>query len=275
VAAATDSARDRLLAAAAELLEAAQGGEVSTRAITERAGVQAPTLYHHFGSKQALLDAVITHGFKEFLVERLAEGDPGGGAPDPIDDIRAGWDLHVRYGLEHPGFYALIYGRTVPGTPCGVVAEVEAMILRALQPAARQGRLRVPPQLAARQILAASTGVVLTLIAQPAPDRDLTLSRDVRDAVLAGLTVPAADGATGTGSAGDAGGGDDAVSGGAGGSGARGGAEPNAGRGAEPNVAATAIALDAALADGAHPGLSASETALLREWLNRLSGGPS
>jgi hypothetical protein len=56
------------------------------------------------------------------------------------------------------------------------------MILRALEPAARSGRLRVPPEQAAREILAASTGVVLTLITQPG--EDLSLSDDVRDAVL-------------------------------------------------------------------------------------------
>jgi len=152
------SPRDRLLLAAAELLEAAQGAEVSTRAITERAGVQAPTLYHHFGSKRGLEDAVATHGFKRFLAER----EETGASRDPIDDIREGWDLHVRYGLENPSFYGLVYGRAIPGKPCGVVAEVEAMILRALAPAARAGRLRVPAEQAAREILAASTGVVLT-----------------------------------------------------------------------------------------------------------------
>jgi hypothetical protein len=51
---------------------------------------------------------------------------------------------------------------TVPGQPCGVITDVEQMILRTLQPAAEQGR---KPQAA---ILAASTGVVLTFIAQPA-----------------------------------------------------------------------------------------------------------
>jgi AcrR family transcriptional regulator len=264
VAAATDSARDRLLAAAAELLDAAQGGEVSTRAITERAGVQAPTLYHHFGSKQALLDAVITHGFQEFLVARLAEGDPGGGAADPIDDIRAGWDLHVRYGLEHPGFYVLIYGRTIPGEPSGVVAEVEAMILRALQPAALQGRLRVAPALAARQILAASTGVVLTLISQRPQDRDLALSSQVRDAVLVGLTVPASGKLGPTGGAGTAGA--------AAGAGAHEPGREHATPGAGSTIRA-AIALEASLEQMPSDALTAGETALMREWLGRLSGG--
>jgi AcrR family transcriptional regulator len=175
-------ARDRLLTAAAELLEAAQGAEVSTRAITERAGVQAPTLDHHFGSKRGLEDAVVTHGFKRFLAEREAAGE----GSDPIDDIREGWDLHVRYGLENPSFYGLIYGRAVPGKPCGVVAEVEAMILRALEPAAREGRLRVPAPRAAREILAASTGVVLTLITS---GEDPSLSEEVREAVLARIVT--------------------------------------------------------------------------------------
>ena len=70
---------------------------MSTRAICERAGVQAPTLYHHFGSKEGLFNAVLSHGFKAFLAERRAA--PSG---DPIADIREGWDTHVRFGLEDP-----------------------------------------------------------------------------------------------------------------------------------------------------------------------------
>src|SRR4029079_1372023 len=148
-----------------------------------RAGVQAPTLYHHFGSKRGLEDAVVTHGFKRFLAEREAAEQPS----HPIDDIREGWDLHVRYGLENPSFYGLIYGRAVPGKPCGVGAEVEALSLRALEPAARAGRLRVPAERAAREILAASTGVVLTLITS---GEDESLSREGREGVL-GRIVPA------------------------------------------------------------------------------------
>src|ERR1700681_2068540 len=109
----TPSAKDRLLLAAADLLDAAEGGEVSTRQITERAGVQAPTLYHHFGNKQALLDAVVSHGFKRFLEERGA----GEGANDPIDAIREGWDSHVAFGLEFPSAYAHIYGNVKAGVP--------------------------------------------------------------------------------------------------------------------------------------------------------------
>lgn len=228
-------ARDRLLLAAAELLDAAQGAEVSTRAICERAGVQAPTLYHHFGSKQGLLDEVISHGFRRFLSEQMAKAPDDG--RDPIDDIRAGWDLHVRYGLENPGFYTLIYGRAVPGEPCGVVAQVEAMILEALQPAAGAGRLRLPAEQAARQILAASTGVVLTLIAQPEDEVDLALSDQVRDAVLDKVAIAPERAITGAG--------------------------------AVP-LASAARALEEALERGPAP-ITDGERALMVEWLRRLS----
>ena len=59
--------RDRLLLAAAELMHESGEPTVSTRAVCERAGVEAPTLYHHFGNKQGLIDAVIQHGFNQYV----------------------------------------------------------------------------------------------------------------------------------------------------------------------------------------------------------------
>ena len=176
------AARDRLLLAATQLLDEAAGGPVSTRAITERAAVRAPTLYHHFGSKQALLDAVVSHGFKEFLRSRRASNNSG-----PLEDIRAGWDSHVAFGLEFPGAYAHIYGNVKPGVPCRVTEDVRAHLLDALQPAAVQRRLRVSPAEAATRILAACSGVTLTLIQQPTTERDLGLSERMRETVLASI----------------------------------------------------------------------------------------
>ena len=181
--------RDRLLLAATQLLDEAAGGPVSTRQITERAGVRAPTLYHHFGSKQALLDAVVSHGFKEFLQNRRVESAPG----DPLQDIRAGWDSHVEFGLEFPSAYAHIYGNVKPGIRCGVTEDVRAYLLDALRPAAEQGRLRVSAAEAATRILAACSGVTLTLIQQPPSERDLGLSERMRESVLAAITDASTD----------------------------------------------------------------------------------
>jgi AcrR family transcriptional regulator len=229
------STRDRLLLAGAHLLHESQGADVSTRAICELAGVQAPTLYHHFGSKQGLLDAVVSHGFRQFLELRRSLGSSPNG--DPIADVREGWDRHLMFGLEHPTFYAHVYGNVQAGVPCGVIAEVEEMILKALQPAARQGRLVVAPEVAAKEIVAASSGVILTLIQQPTGNVDLDLSDRVRDAILESI-APARDGENGSTST--------------------------------RSVATAAITLTAALEEAPSP-LSTAEAALLRDWLSRFT----
>jgi AcrR family transcriptional regulator len=133
------AARDRLLLAATQLLDEAAGGPVSTREITERAGVRAPTLYHHFGSKQALLDAVVSHGFKEFLRSRGAGSENN----DALEDVRARLGQPVAFGLEFPGAYAHIYGNVKPGVLCRVTEDVRAHLLEALQPAASQAPTRI------------------------------------------------------------------------------------------------------------------------------------
>ncbi|GAB3161257.1 TetR/AcrR family transcriptional regulator [Amycolatopsis stemonae] len=219
------STRDRLLLAAGQLLHEAQGGPVSTRAICERAGVQAPTLYHHFGSKQGLLDAVVNYGFTQYV----QTPDAGG---DPVERIRAGWDRHVEYGLENPRFYVLLYGQIEPGVPCNLTSSAEAMLLELFTPLAREGRLRVEAAEAARQFAAAGSGVTLSLIAQPEASRDLAMSTQVRESVLAGLLTdrPAEGSSTG----------------------------------------ALAVALSTRLADDVDE-LTPTERGMLREWLHRLS----
>lgn len=194
------------------------------------AGVGAPTLYHHFGDKQGLFDAVAAYGFDEYLASKRAQGTTG----DPVDDLRRGWDLHVEYGVTHPAFYTLMYGTS--RTPAAA-KEADAILLGLIEAVARAGRLRVPVETAARVIHAAGVGVTLTLIAAPAGEEgDRETSVRTREAVLAAVTVP-----------------------------------PDAAPLADA-VALKAAALKAALAAAPPPALSASETALLNEWLDRLAG---
>ncbi|HEU5028752.1 MAG TPA: TetR/AcrR family transcriptional regulator [Spirillospora sp.] len=221
--------RDRILRAAARLIAESGGEPVSTRAVCAAAGVGAPTLYHHFGDKQGLMDAVAAHGLEEYLASKRAQ--PGTG--DPVDDLRHGWDLHVEFGVSHPAVYALIYGS--PRTP-PAADEAYAILLGLVGAVARAGRLRVPVETAARMIQAAGIGVVLFLVANGDDGGDL--SARTREAVLAAVTVP-----DGSASA----------------------PAPRDGR------AASAVALRAALATDPPSGLTPVETALLAEWLDRLT----
>lgn len=179
--------RERIVREAARLLTESGGEPVSTRAVCTAAGVGAPTLYHHFGDKRGLLDAVAAHGFEEYLRSKRAQ--PGTG--DPVDDLRRGWDLHVEYGRTHPAFYTLMYGtsRTPP-----VAEEAHRILLGLLEAVARAGRLRVPVDTAAKMIHAAGVGVTLGVIAGACDDET---SERTREAVLTAVTVPPeeADGA--------------------------------------------------------------------------------
>src|SRR5918997_5195209 len=97
--------RDRIVRAAAELLDEAGREAVSTRAVANAAGVQAPTIYRQFGDMRGLLDAVAAHGFSEYLRGKRSREQ----AEDPVEDLRRGWDLPVEFGLANPALYKLMY----------------------------------------------------------------------------------------------------------------------------------------------------------------------
>src|ERR1700678_2661178 len=93
-----DRTRAQLVEVAAELLATAGPDAVTTRSVALAAGVQAPTIYRIFGDKSGLLDAVIEHGFAAYLARK----PPVGTDADPVASLRAGWELHVGFGLAHP-----------------------------------------------------------------------------------------------------------------------------------------------------------------------------
>lgn len=174
--------RTRLLNAAAELIAATPGEDFSLRAVCDAAGVKMPTLYHFFGNKQGLIEAVIERGFDMYLSAKSSAESSG----DPIQDLRMGWDAHVAFGLENPGFYTLMYGKVRPGySPEAQSRPTE--ILRFLTARAEaEGRLIVGSEQAAAHILATNIGVTLRLIILGEDDPEL--SAGVREGVLAAIT---------------------------------------------------------------------------------------
>ncbi|MFJ3957182.1 TetR/AcrR family transcriptional regulator [Arthrobacter sp. NPDC090010] len=174
--------KQRLLEAAARLVAASPGQEVPLRAICDAAGVKLPTLYHFFGSKQGLLEAVIDHGFELYL--GVKDGlEPGA---DPLEDIRRGWDAHVEFGVANPAFYALMYGQVVPGSRPEAQGRATGMLRKLTGRAEAQGRLAVSAERAADLILAANVGVTLHCIVEE--DYDDALSAELREACLEAIT---------------------------------------------------------------------------------------
>lgn len=174
--------RERLLVAAADLIAASPGEDFSMRAVCEAAGVQMPTLYHFFGSKHGLVEAVIERGFDLFMSSKEAAEVTG----DPIQDIRAGWDAHVSFGISNPGFYTIMYGKIRPGYQPAAQARPTLMLQRVAEQAEAQGRLVVSAEQATAHVLAASIGVTLHQISLGRPDNQL--SSTAREGVIWAIT---------------------------------------------------------------------------------------
>ncbi len=240
--------RERVLEAAAAL--AAKGGAeaVSIRAISAATQIQAPTIYRLFGNKQGLLDAVTEQRLEAHVLSH--EADPP--LPDPVDDLRLGWDGHVAYALAHPHLYRMTYVELHPGDRHPAAVEAEHRLLTRIRRIAEAGRLRVTPERALLLVEAAGAGTALTLLSQPEDRRDEGLSAVAREAIVATITT-------------DGGRSDPTDRG-------RDGTSPPAdGTPDAPATAATA-ARHLLMALPQVTDLTPAERALLREWLDRIAG---
>ncbi|MEV4171207.1 TetR/AcrR family transcriptional regulator [Nonomuraea sp. NPDC049709] len=180
--------RANIVEVAARLLREQGAAAVTTRAVAQAAGMQAPTIYRFFEDKDALLDAVAEHVFSTYVSEKVLVGD----SDDPVADLRAGWEAHIGFGLANAALFGLLTdpGRRAPSPAAAAGLEV----LRArVHRVAATGRLRVAEGRAVELIHAAGTGAVLTLLSAPPEDRDLGLADAMYEAVLQAILtdVPA------------------------------------------------------------------------------------
>ena len=183
-----DAARSLIVDAAAALLREGGAQAVTTRAVAQAAGVQAPVLYRLFGDKDGLLDAVAEHVMAQWVQTKMdaaADDDP-----DPLTALRTGWQLQIDFGLANPDLYALLNAperrHRSPATNAGI--EILSARVRRL---AVSGQLRVSEQRAVEMIHAAGAGAVLTLLASPADERDPGLADALYDAVVGTITTTA------------------------------------------------------------------------------------
>lgn len=218
------------MAAAAALLADVGRDGVTTRAVSARAGVQDPAIYRLFGDKRGLLDAVSIYGIEKYLANKTALPP----IDDPVDALRAGWDLHVEFGLANPALYALIYGDPRPGVASPAADAALAMLHHHIRRIAAAGRLTVEEARAAELVHAAGSGTTLALLATPVGHRDSALSDLAREAVIAAITTAP-------------------------------------GRQTVSEARSAAVALRANISDVSV--LSVGETALLSEWLDRIAAG--
>jgi hypothetical protein len=161
------------------------------------------------------------------------------------DDVRAGWDNHLEFARENPSFYKLMWSPAVAANS-RAVREAYQMLYDRLELGAGRGQLRMSAETASRIVLSSTTGAALSLISQPDLYGDGTFATQLREAVIAWITVPQHAASTAH--------------------------QPE--HGAGPTTASAAATLSSRLAAENTP-LTGPETALMQQWLTTLADTPS
>ena len=100
--------REQILAAAGEVFLERGYEQFSMRQVAERIGYSATTIYNYFENKDDLLFAVVDQGFERFSADLQAAAES---ETDPRDKLDAIGEAYVRFGLENPMYYELMFMR--------------------------------------------------------------------------------------------------------------------------------------------------------------------
>jgi AcrR family transcriptional regulator len=95
----SQATRDALIEAARPLFAERGYAAVGTEEIVRAAGVTRGALYHHFGGKRDLFEAVYERIEVE-LAQRIAGGALNAGATAPLDAMRAGAEMFLQAATE-------------------------------------------------------------------------------------------------------------------------------------------------------------------------------
>ncbi|MER6046296.1 TetR/AcrR family transcriptional regulator [Streptomyces sp. NPDC001793] len=177
-----DVTRDRIVKAAAGLLREQGPAAVTTRRVAHEAGLQPPALYRFLPGKDDLLDAAAEHVFAEHVANKQTSAP----SDDPVEDLRAGWDMQISFGLANPYVYGLLLdparARDAPAQAMGV-----RVLAERVHRIAAAGRLRVSEERAVNLIRAAGVGTVHTLLTLPPGHDDPGLADAAFDTVAGAI----------------------------------------------------------------------------------------
>lgn len=106
-----DATRAEIVAAAWELCRAEGLAGLTLRDLAGRVGMQAPSLYSYFDSKNDIYDAMFAQGCTEFVGGRPELTD----IRDPLEGLRLSARYFVAFCTADPVRYQLLFQRTIPG----------------------------------------------------------------------------------------------------------------------------------------------------------------
>jgi len=132
--------RQTILDATEALLVEEGYDRFSMRKLAGRCGCTAPTIYHHFGDKRGLIDALLEERFGK-LFQRLRHVPFG---EDPLQNLQELAHAFVRFAIRHPIHYRLLHApRPAGSSPIPSAERTWALFDRAFRELAQEGRLLI------------------------------------------------------------------------------------------------------------------------------------
>jgi AcrR family transcriptional regulator len=161
--------RQALLAATLELIAETGPSGFTLREVARRAGVSHTAPYRHFEDRDALLAAVAADGFRR-LDDALRAG--AAAASSAIDGFRAGGRAYLRFALDHPAHYRIMFGDSLPTGAADRFGDLRtagdsafAALIESIEAAQAEGAIRAgDPMVLALAAWSSIHGLVLLLI---------------------------------------------------------------------------------------------------------------
>jgi len=176
----------RAILDAAETLIVADGFDAfSMRRLAVRCGYTAPTIYHYFGDKQTLIDALVEERCQVLLraVKRIPLGT------DPVRNLRAMCLAFIRFGLRFPMHYQLLAvphdDEDKPPPPSAEAAR--ALMQSPLEQLAAASRVPAGVEAAGQALWAYLHGHILLRTGRPGYEWEKGVLEIGLDALLEGL----------------------------------------------------------------------------------------
>src|SRR5260370_12062054 len=107
----TNNTADRIAYAALSILEKEGPEAVSMRRVAEAVGITPMAIYHHFPSREALLNTITDREFAK-LLSYIQARPLNGGVEDRLHAVMAGY---VDYAFAQPRVFDFVFSRPRPG----------------------------------------------------------------------------------------------------------------------------------------------------------------
>jgi AcrR family transcriptional regulator len=166
-----DKLRDQIIEAVERLLVQTGDEEaVTIRAVADAVGVTPPSVYLHFADKDEMLFAVCERLFAE--LDRVTQ-EAASGSKDPLESLALRGRAYVRFGVEHPEQYRILFMGKPSRTPETIDLErlgdaaAFGHLLEHVTACVENGLIRGDPLQASMVLWAGVHGLTSLLISKP------------------------------------------------------------------------------------------------------------